>query len=210
MSRGRTAQLVWVGALTLLYAAFWIWYGGNGRPLTPDEGREMLERIRARMGASGSAELHPEFRPHVEKLIDRDDGREFYMVNIETVREGPEAEAAEAAYARAVVPMLLARGSHPVFASTVSGPLLGELGGQVQRVAVVRYRSLRDFLDMNADPAMVDAVPHKWASLSDTQVFPVAPFLSLASVRLTAGLIAALLALGGALLLRRLDGEAAR
>jgi hypothetical protein len=196
----------WVALWAVLYGAFFVWYGGAGQPLTAEEGQALMARIRAVHGGSASAGLHPEFLPNVEALIARDDGREFFMINLDTMIDTPAARAADAAYARIVIPLLLARGSFPIFAGTTRGKVLGDYADGVQRVAVVRYRSLRDFLDMNADPTMKEGAPHKFASMTHTEVFPTAPLFTAVQVRLTVGLAVVLVAWLGLAVMRRFGG----
>jgi len=64
-------------------------------------------------------------------------------------------------FAREVVPLWLAHGSHPVFTST-----LGEtLDGDWDFVSVVRYRSRRDFAAIQtSDAFVVRALPHRMAA----------------------------------------------
>jgi hypothetical protein len=58
-------------------------------------------------------------------------------------------------------------------------------------VALVRYRSRRDFLGMCADLARDRSDIHKWAAIETTQVFPVEVRFSLTVIRLlTAGILA--------------------
>ena len=64
-------------------------------------------------------------------------------------------------------------------------------------VAMVRYRSRRDFLRFALEIEREDIVAHKWAAIEKTHVFPVEPMVSLLAVRT---LVAAALVLAGALL----------
>ena len=194
-------QIGWVIVLILIYAAFIAWYGGQRTPVTPAQGAAFLDQARA--NRQPGAEEHPEFRRNLESLIARDDGREFLMVNIETNKTGPEAEAADAAYSRAVLPMLLRRGSFPVYVGKPVGPVLGALGSGVDRVAIVRYRSLSDLLDMTADPAMSTGATHKFAALAHTEVFASRPVISAIQVRLTVGLLMLVIGASGWLALGR-------
>jgi hypothetical protein len=50
-------------------------------------------------------------------------------------------------------------------------------------VAMVRYRSRRDFLRFAIDIEREDVVLHKWAAIAATHVFPVRPLISLVFVR---------------------------
>lgn len=184
------------------FAAFWFWYGGEGKPLTRAEGEALLDRI-ASQSAPEIRGHHSELRRNLEALIAHDDGREFVMVNLEVLRPGPEAARADAAYARAVVPALLKRGCLPIYVGQVAGPLLGTNPLGVQRVGLVRYRSLRDLLFMNLDPLMTAGAPNKFAALEHTDVMVTRPILNAAAVRLIVGLAFALVGMGGMLLLGR-------
>jgi hypothetical protein len=62
-------------------------------------------------------------------------------------------------------------------------------------VAMVRYRSLRDFLRF-ANAATQDHITvHKWAAIENTQIFPVKPFMSLIFVRGAVGVLLAAIGL---------------
>lgn len=191
----------WLGALALLYAVFWFWYGGNGTPINAEEGEEWLAQIEKAYGFDrdepAEGNLDGSFLQNMVEMIPNDDGRDFYAVNLEQLKTGPEAEAADRRYAETVFPLLFERGGHPVFVGDRAGQMLGTYGADVDRVAVVRYRSLRDLLDMVLDPAMQAGSPDKFASLEHTEVFIVRPFISLMQVRLIVGLILALIAIGG-------------
>lgn len=191
MTRGK---IIWVAGLALFYGAFWIWYGGNGTPLSVAEGRKMLDAVRAMHLAKGHAPPASDFRANMEAMIAKDDGREFYMVNLETRQKGVAAQQAEADYSAIVVPLLLKRGGFPVYVGDRAGLALGQYGQTIDRVAIVRYRSLRDLLAMNADPAMAKGAAHKFAALQHTEVFITRPTISAVTVRLTLALL--LLAIG--------------
>jgi hypothetical protein len=76
-----------------------------------------------------------------------------------------------------------------------SGSFIEPVGADVWHyVAMVRYRSRRDFLRFAVSIARKDVAVHKWAALEKTHVFPVGPLVSLIFVR---GAVAALLALVG-------------
>jgi hypothetical protein len=182
------ARWIWVAAMAVLYAAFWLWYGGAGAPVTVEEGAERLARVQKAYAAAGQAGTHADSLSALQSLIARDDGREVFMVNLETARKTPEAAEADAAYARTVLPELFKRGGFPIYAGKPIGQLLGGASAGVDRVVIVRYRSLRDLLDMIEDPDMVAAVPYKFASLERTESFPTAPIFTMVHVRLTLAL----------------------
>jgi hypothetical protein len=195
----RTSRIVAV-VLLAVYAAFWVWYGGEGEPLRPDEVDRLTE---AMAGGARSRGLEPDVHllQAFRTLAAQDDGREFYMVNLMRFREkaiypegfdyDDDVEAAAARYSAAVLPALLRRGSHPILVADWQGTFLQPDGtDEWDRVGVVRYRSRRDMLEMAVALGRSGAGVHKWASIEKTQVFPVAPFVDLVFVR---GAVAAVL-----------------
>lgn len=198
------SALVVVLPLAALYVAFLVWYGGRGKPLTHDEIEALLAPLRTR--AQGDAA-----RGHLadlERLVERDDGREFVMQNLIRYRKqalyppghdfGESAPAADRRYGKAIVPYLLRHGSLPIFIAKRSGSFVEPEGiDRWDVVAMVRYRSLRDFLRF-ANAITQDSITvHKWAAIENTQIFPVRPLVSLVFVR---GAVGALLALAAWLL----------
>lgn len=191
------ARWIWIGAIAAVFAGFWLWYGGSGTPVSAGEGAERIARIQKAYAAAGQAGTHSDSLAALKSLIERDDGREFFMVNLEAMRETPEAVDAGAAYARVVLPELFMRGGFPIYAGRPTGQVLGDVAARVDRVVVVRYRSLRDLLDMVEDPDMVAGLPYKFASLERTESFPTSPIFTLVQVRLTVALVLILLGIVG-------------
>ncbi len=190
----KTRQIVRSGCLiglVLAFATFLHWYGGRGPALTAAEGKAFLDQVR--MSSAGVD--HPEVVAAAASLIAHDDGREFYMVNFEQLRTGPEAVKQDRTYARAVLPALLQHGSMPVYVGRIEGLLLGRNESDFGRVAVVRYRSLRDFLVIFTDPSMQSGVDHKFASVAYTEARATSPILSLLAIRVTAACLFGLAAL---------------
>ena len=198
----RGAKLLAAG-LAALYAALVLWYGGHGVPMTADERESLFARIAER--AKNEPNPDGRLRDELRTLAASDDGNEFYMLNL--IRYRPkalyppgyayddDALAADARYNRAIVPYLLRHGGVPVFLGEPQGRFLDEAGdAQWQRIAIVRYRSRRDLLEMVAELAGQNVAVHKWASIEKTQVFPVRPLFSLIFV---GGLVAALFVLLG-------------
>lgn len=198
-------KIAWAAFIAVIFVTFSTWYGGASKPISAEEGQILLEKVEQTFGDADESERG--FIANIEQMIPRDDGREFYAVNLENLKDGPEAERADRAYAKIVFPLLLKRGGHPVFLSERVGLMLGEYGNQVDRVAVVRYRSLRDMIDMVLDPAMKEGEVHKFAALDHTEVFITRPTISFVQVRITLGL---LLILIGWLGLRGIDWFANR
>ena len=150
------AKWIWLASLGLIYASFWIWYGGNGDPISEEEGIEMLAEVERLHGVRLEDTPEGSMSRNLRAMLPHDDGKECYAVNLETRATGPEAIEAEAEYGAIVIPLLLERGGHPVFVSERAGLMLGKYGEEIDRVAVVRYRSLRDLLDMIADERMLE------------------------------------------------------
>lgn len=190
LSKSRTLKFIWVGSLTLVFVVFSNWYGGNGKPITAEEGAALIAQLRASYDTSDRTEN--ELADHLEEMIAKDDGKEFYAVNLEQTKDGENARNADRAYAQMVMPLLFKRASHPVFVSERAGLMLGKYGEEVDRVAVVRYRSLRDLLTMTVEPSMIEKSHYKFAALDHTEVFITRPFVTFVQVKLMLALILAL------------------
>jgi len=67
--------------------------------------------------------------------------------------------------------------------------MLGEYGNEVDRVIVVRYRSLRDMIDMSMDPSMKEGRVYKYGALDHTEVFITRPTITFVHVRITLALL---------------------
>ena len=191
--------IVLVGAA--LYGAFLFWYGGRGRPLTSDE-------IETRMRQLAELNLDPHGQAllqDVRDLLSQDDGREFVMQNLVRYRPkalyppghdfGDDPRAADRRYGRAILWPLLRRACVLVFVARRSGRFIDPPGAEPWHyVAMVRYRSRRDFLDFALEIERDDIVMHKWAAIATTHVFPVQPLVSLVLVR---SAVLVVLCLGG-------------
>ena len=191
----RTLKLGWGAFLLIAFTMFSTWYGGNGTPIGPEEGAELVKELRATYANAPSHEQN--FIENIQAMIPDDDGKEFYAVNLEQLKQGKAAEQADRAYAQMVIPLLFKRAAHPVFVSNRAGLMLGEYGNQVDRVAVVRYRSLRDLINMVNEPAMVAGSPDKFASLDHTEVFITRPVITFLHLRFALALVLILVGLGG-------------
>ena len=191
------AKIIWVALLAILYASFWIWYGGNGNPISQVEAEKMLAQIEKLHGVKVEDTPEDGMSRNLRAMLPNDDGKEFYAVNLETRAKGSVAKEAELRYGEIVIPLLLERGGHPVFVSERAGLMLGKYGNQIDRVAVVRYRSLRDLLDMIADERMVEGNKFKTASLAHTEVFITRPTITFVQVRLMVGMFLLLLGVAG-------------
>jgi len=187
-----------------LYVLFLLWYGGRGKPLRPDELTHCRQQL---LGLTQDQAAIDE----VMQLLAQDDGQEFVMQNLARYRPkafyppgyapaasyGDSARAADQRYAKALLWPLLRQGSVPIFIARRTGSFIEPEGADAWHyVAMVRYRSRRDFFKFAMAIQRDDIVVHKWAALEKTHVFPVKPLVSLVFVR---GAVAVLLALAGLL-----------
>jgi hypothetical protein len=191
-------------AVAALYLLFLLWYGGNGKPLTQAEIDGFLHELGSRAhGPEGEALLES-----VRALVANDDGKEFVMQNLVRYRARAlyppghtfdgDPRAADRRYGKAIVWPLLRRGSLMVFVARRSGRFIEPAGADAWHyVAMVRYRSRRDFLRFALAIERADIAVHKWAAIEKTHVFPVKPLVSLIFVR---GAVGVALALAGAAL----------
>ena len=190
-------------ALTLsaLYVLFMLWYGGRGKPLRQAEIAE-FERVLGQLSRDTQGQSTSEL---VSRFAANDDGCEFVMHNLVRYRAkalyppghayGDSARDADKRYGRAVLLPLLRCGAMPIFLARCAGRFVGPEGAAPWNyVAMVRYRSQRDFLKFVLAIQRQDIAVHKWAALEKTHVFPVKPLVSLILVR---SLVAMLLALIG-------------
>lgn len=186
-----TGPRVLTAVLALIYVMFVWWYGGAGKPLTQEEAAHYFALLDARE----HSHPNPSLRAAMEELARNDDGREFLMVNL---INDPENMEAAAAYNRLIIPELLKRGGHPVFIAAPIGRFIQPEGlDGWDRVAIVRYRSFRDLLDMITSDRAQEIEELKARSVSKTHVFPAHIEFSFIWVRF---IVAALLiAIGTAL-----------
>jgi anti-sigma factor RsiW len=195
---------VWVVALAL-YALFLAWYVNWRGPLSAAEVTDLIGRMKAAsIGRGGADEL-----PTLERFLAEDDGREFFMLNVIRMADGPVADPATGAlkparevmegYTRMFLPALFRRGGHPALAARQVGGLVDTWGiedcPKWSMMGYVRYRSRRDLAQLICDPRFGGAHAFKHAAMPQTFNFPTRPMImTLAGPRLWVGLILALLA----------------
>ena len=178
------------GPLVLLYLAFWLWYGGNGRPMSTEEIEEALNKLRSTDPAhNNSAEVDD-----IRRLLASDDGKEFVMQNLVRYRakalypEGStysdDPREADKRYGKSIIGDLLRYGNLLIFIARKSGDFVKPEGADAWHyVAMVRYRSRRDFVRFAIRANQADKFMHKWAAIEKTHVFPVKPLINLFAVR---------------------------
>ncbi len=179
------SRIRWL-VIVLIYAVFHYWYGGNGQPMTPEEVEHYVAR---------AADVSPETADRVRQIAATDDGKEFVMVNLNKYRPEPQyadlrdvtgsSQEVEQKYFSMVVPKLFARACHPI---VVTDPVVKMVGDadriEWERIALARYRSRQDFLEIILDPEFNIGVEHKWAALETSHTMMTVPQLWGVSVRL--------------------------
>lgn len=176
--------------LLAVYGLFLVWYGGRGQPLSPAE----IDQFMKELGALTTDEA---VLQELQTLIAGDDGKEFVMQNLVRYRPkalyppgydyGDDPRAADRRYGKAVIGPLLRNGSLILFIAKRTGTFIEPEGADAWHyVAMVRYRSRRDFLRFALETQRDDIFVHKWAALEKTHVFPVKPLISLFPVRFIA------------------------
>ena len=136
----------------------------------------------------------------VRELMASDDGKEFVMQNL--VRYRPKAlypagyhynddpRAADKRYAKAIWWNLLRYGNLILMVAPRSGNFVVPEGADAWHyVALVRYRSRKDFLRFAIASNKADTFVHKWAAIEKTHIFPVRPIISLFLVRTVVALL---------------------
>ena len=181
-----------------LYLLFLLWWGGRSQPLTSEETAEGLRQLRSvAAGPNSLAHLH-----EVEQLLALDDGREFVMFNAVLYRKqaqypagmnfGADPREADKRYGKAIVWPLLKRACLPIFIARKTGQFVNDAQApDWHYVAMVRYRSRRDFLKFALEIESKGISVHKWAAIEQTHIFPTRPLVSFWSVRSTIALVLA-------------------
>lgn len=183
----------------LVYLVFLCWHEPwFVRPLTQAEVQAAFD------GPLAKAHLHPGEREMMLAFFRSDDGRAFYNINLMQYRvqaQYPDGQAragiasgrdANTAYSNVVVPLLLERAGYPVFGSTKTSNLMMSASAGAdffEELAVVRYRSRRDMLEMILDPRFLVGAPHKMASLEQNIAAPSIPFIVVDARALVAALL---------------------
>jgi len=185
--------LIFVGLpLLALYLLVWVWYAGRPRPLSAAEIGHFVADLRSCMPTQAQAAMVEQ----VHRISQGDDGRPFVMHNL--VRYRPQARypanhplqaetsarAADERYGRAIFWPLLRHGSLPIFIARRKGGFVEpEDADQWHYVAMVRYRSRRDFLRFALHIERAGLTVHKWAAIEKTHIFPVQPLVDLFMLR---------------------------
>ena len=179
-------RIHWIISL-LLYIGFFVWYTNLSGPLSEEEIDLVIKRM-----DKGETTISEVDRSNFIKFLRNDDGGDFYMVNFLDLNENPPimektGESATATdlldyYMEYMYPELFIRASHPVFAGNVSAKALDHLGAEEtkewDRTAIMRYRSIRDLLEIGNNEIFSERHEYKINALVKTIAIPVsAPFL---------------------------------
>jgi len=182
--------MIWVVCL-LVYGIFHVWWGGKSKPLSSQEVQEGIATLRA--VASGPNSLS--HLDQVAQLLSLDDGLSFVMFNSVLHRKkaqypensgfSDDPRAADQRYGKAIIWPLIKHACLPIFVARRKGSFVNDADSpDWSYVAMVRYRSRRDFLKFAIEIESKGIAFHKWAAIEQTQVFPVHPMVSLFTPRL--------------------------
>jgi hypothetical protein len=194
--------------LVVLYGLFFWWYGGFASAVSEQELESYIEEFETASHAQGIDPSEP--IKYMRNLAASDQGGEFLMVNLMDFRDAaayppespwaddPDPLAANARYTEKMAPLLLKRASHPMLLGPLTGTFIIEgHWGNWDSLAIVRYRSARDMIEMMIEMAALgDVAVHKWASMEKTQVFPIKQSLGFPGMRLLVALLLIALAIG--------------
>lgn len=152
-----------------ILVTFVYWYQWSSQILSSEEVNTYMNIIE--MQTKYSSAKHD--LPALRKFLSEDDGKPIYTVNLysfHSVANYPKSSefkgSGEQAYDRfsqTMIPLMLKRGSHPIYASYWSDLS----SGKWDRIVIVRYRSRRDLVDIFATKDFADASIHKWASIKE-------------------------------------------
>ena len=170
----------------VIYLVFFFWYTNTSGPLSQAEIDLVIERI-----DRGESTISEEDRSNFLEFLRNDDGGDFYMVNFLDLNENPPimemtGKSATASdlldyYMEYMYPELLIRASHPVFVGNVSANALDHIGAEETKewdqTAIMRYRSIRDMLEIGSNEIFSERHKYKDNALIKTIAIPVsAPF----------------------------------
>lgn len=202
----------WVGVL-MVYGIFFLWYTDLGGKLSAGEiamfTEKMQENRPAYASASPDAAAARALFDDLQRFMQEDSGRQFFMVNNIDLSENPEqiagAEPMETAeqlmghYMEHMFSQLLLRACHPVFIGEAVLSALDVAGidnaKNWDQAALMRYKSRRAFMEIVTNPKMRDKHEFKIAALDKTIAYPVEATLYLGDPRLLLALLLVILGL---------------
>jgi hypothetical protein len=184
-------SIIWGSAL-ILFLIFCSWYIGFNKPVTQQEIDEI--KIFLKQGGKSEEEINI-----FTQFFEKDDGKEFLMVNIMELKQPLNQSAKNLmTYSKGFLGMLIKMAGHPIFAGKAAGGYLENINMPAQNwhsVFIVRYRCRRDFLKI-IKLAFGQVHNYKIISLEKTFAQPVTvmanPFNGSKSVALLLALMAAI------------------
>ena len=174
---------IWL-PISFLYLIFFLWYTNLSGPLSDEEIEFFVETLSERSDM--------ERKEILLNFMKEDDGRDFYMINLldnkespitmEATGEGATAIDLQAHYMEYMFPEMLKRATLPIFFDNVLGSALDILAAPGMEnweiVAIFRYRSRRDLLEIGANPIFFERHDYKIEGLDKTIAIPVeTPFI---------------------------------
>ena len=182
---------IWAAA-TFFYALFWLWYAMPRRKITPQEADDFL-------AWASSQGVEPERARGLREFFAKDDGRDFVMVNLITLKKPVrESSAKLAAYQKVFLGQLLRKAGHPVMTALRSGANIEQVNcdqnSDWAAMAAIRYRSRRDLLEIL--PATFGSDHHqlKLDAVANTIAFPASNWFITGGPKLAVALATLLLA----------------
>ena len=188
--------------LFIVYGLFFTWYTDFGGKLSDDEIKFYYSKFENNALKDGRV-LEPRIMKLLQKFMEEDSGKQFFMVNVIDMSENPifpDGTVSEESsdnlmneYMEHMYGEVLKRASHPAFiGSAVNGSmdLVGIENAEVwETAALFRYKSRRAFLEIVTHPDMNSKHKYKIAALEKTIAFPVETQFYLGDLRLLLGLI---------------------
>ncbi|WP_372749926.1 hypothetical protein [Litorivivens sp.] len=190
-----TSKFIW-GTGLAIWLLFTFWYTNTGGPLTAAEVEHYLQLMAETDGVEADVE-------QIRGFLEGDKGGQFIMVNIVDLNENPptiggvepgaSADDLMARYMEFMFPAMLRRACHPAFYGPAIGPVVDLVGlpgaHEWDQAVLMRYRSVRDMLEIVTNPEFAGRHDYKIAALDKTVAFPVSPLLYYSDLRFVLGLL---------------------
>lgn len=188
-----SATTIW-GIAALIYVLFWAWYVGLRGKLSQAE----IEHYGQRFTEAG---LPVAAQENLRRFLEKDDGREWFMVNVLELKS-PKYDSAKLllSYSKTFMAGMFKRAGHPYFIAVAAAKNVENLNcdhaDNWTSTGIVRYRSRRDFAETLLDTFGSAHHADKLAALEKTFAFPATTTLLMGSPRVLVamglGLIASL------------------
>ena len=186
------ASAIIILSALFIYALFWSWYVGFGRRISKQEIEQTMQLLKG-------SEFSETKRAQLLRFLENDDGKDFIMVNLLTLKEPrKESRVLLNRYSKVFLGRLLKRAGHPIAMARAASGYLEALNVDEKNTwkmcFMVRYRSRSDFAQMAIDTFGSDHHSDKLAALEKTFAFPAATWFVTGGPRWIVALILALLA----------------